>query len=360
MTNEEMHEEFFARLSKEQAAYKENLLSQPLEEILDCAREYCMRDDILCLMETAELSEQQISAMLRNHVTLADLCKVCQDHGTSYMDHLRDVVEAHANSILREEKKLTSRPVYRYPFEYAQEHGELEEYRLSRRINMSCKNAMEEAINGHYRDNSLNTKAAVQQVVDIYGYERVLYILALTIKHKDWDGRFSTANKQWAQAQPVFEDTSGSWDRNVDLVIDQTHPGLVDLFAKEARHEFLLTQPLSEEDIYAEAVRIMDKLSTYPSPNSPNGTHFMAQVSDDFLYRARGQQTSRLARYFPFQSFTLSRLKDQKGLYAMIRKDEDRSKPLREVKPSIRGKLQEKPSERTSPKNSAKSKQTER
>lgn len=358
MTTEEMHEEFFARLSKEQMAYKENLLSQPVEEILDCAREYCMRDDILCLMENAELSEPQVSAMLRNHVTLADLCKVCQDHGSSYMDHLRDVVEAHANSIRREEKKLTSRPVYRYPFEYAQEHGELEEYRLSRRINMSCKIAMEEAINGHYRDNSLNTKAAVQQVVDIYGYERVLYILALTIKHKDWDGRFSAANKQWAQAQPVFEDTSGSWDRNVDLVIDQTHPGLVDMFAKEARHAFLLTQPLSEEDIYAEAIRIMDKLSSCPTPNSPNGTHFMVQVSDDFLYRARGQQTTKLARYFPFQSFTLSRLKDQKGLYALIRKDEDRTKPLREWKTSVRGKLQNAP-KKNSPNVSAHSREQE-
>lgn len=263
------------------------------------------------------------------------------------------------NDIQQEVKKLTSWPVYRYPFEYAQEHGELEEYRLSRRINMSCKNTIEEAIHDHYRDNSLNTKAAVQQVVDIYGFERVLYVLALTIKHKDWDGRFSNANKQWAQTQPVFEDTSGSSDRNVDLVIDQAHPGLVDLFAKEAPHEYLLTQPLSEEDVYAEAVRIMGKLSAYPSPNSPSGTHFMAQVSDDFLYRARGQQTSKLARYFPFQSFTLSNLKDRKGLFAIISKNEDRSKSLRPFKPSIRKKLKESP-KINSPNNSANFREQER
>ena len=239
--------------------------------------------------------------------------------------------------------EIRSAEVYRYPFDYAKEQGETERYRLSRKISMNCKKAIEKAIGDHYSGCSLNSKEAVRQVVDVYGYERVLYLLALTIKHKNWDGRFSNANKQWAQSQLVFKDISDNWDRNAYLVIDQAHPGLVDLFAKEARHEYLLTQPLSEEDIYAEAVRIMGKLSAYPSPNSPNGTHYMAQVSDDFLYRARGQQATKLARYFPFQSFTLSNLKDRKGLFAMISKDEDRTKSLRPFKPSIRKKLKESP-----------------
>ena len=63
-----------------------------------------------------------------------------------------------------------------------------------------------------------------------------------------------------------------------------------------------------------------------------SGTHYTVQVSDDFMYRARGQQTSKLSRYMPFQSFALSRREDKK-LYATISADVDRTKPLRTVKP---------------------------
>ena len=43
----------------------------------------------------------------------------------------------------------------------------------------------------------------------------------------------------------------------------------------------------------------------------------------------------------PFQSLALSTLNDRKGVYALITKDEDRSKPLILRKPSVRKKLQE-------------------
>ena len=256
-------------------------------------------------------------------------------------------------------KELREIPVYLYPASYARENNEMDTYRASRKACIACKEAIEKAVIENYRDDILNHDAA-KQVVETFGFERTMYVLAVTIRHKDWDGRFSKSNKKWAETQPVFEDLNGAWDSTGAYVVDKCHPGLTNLFIDQVRHDYLLTQPLTEQDIQAEANRILKGFQSYSTPNSPNGKHYMVQVSDDFMYRARGQQTSKLSRYMPFQSFALSRLKDKKGLYAMISKSEDRFKPLREVKPSVRGRLQEKSPQRTSPNNSAKLKEPER
>ena len=256
-------------------------------------------------------------------------------------------------------QELRDLPVYRYPASYARENNEMDTYRASRRACIACKEAIEKAIIDNYRDNILSP-AAAKQVVETYGFERTMYVLAVTVRHKDWDGRFSRSNKEWAQTQSVFEDLTGAWDSTGAYVVDKCHPGLTNLFIDNVRHEYLLTQPLTEQDIQAEASRILNGFRSFSAPNSPSGTHYMVKVSDDFMFRVRGQQMSKLSRYMPFQSFTLSHLKERKGLYAMISKSEDRSKPLREVKPSVRGKLQEKALQRTSPNNSAKLKAEER
>ena len=137
--------------------------------------------------------------------------------------------------------------------------------------------AIEKAVNGHYGDNRLDTRAAVREVVKQFGYERTLYVLAVTVKHKEHDGRISRANKDWARTVPVFEnpDTWGH-DRNVYFVVDQCHPGLTDLFVTAARHEHLLSLPLKAADIKAEALNILCQFQDAREPNSPGGTHFMA------------------------------------------------------------------------------------
>ncbi len=234
-------------------------------------------------------------------------------------------------------------PVYKYPGEYARENGELELYRASNRANIACKEAIEAAISEHYYDNRLH-KEAVSQVVEQFGFERTLYVMANTIRHKDWDMRFSADNKQWAQTIPVFEnpDAWGS-DRNIYFVVDK-HSGLADLFTQIARHEYLLTQPLSKNEIRYEAAKLLDRLQSEREPNSPSGTHFMAQISPDFLQRASSKDTQKLLGHLPFPSAALSTLNDRKGVFLFVSKEENRSLPLRERKPSVREKLQ-KPTE---------------
>lgn len=219
--------------------------------------------------------------------------------------------------------------VYQHSFDYAQKNDELELYHASYKANVACKEAIETAIAEHYYDNRLNA-GAVKQVVDQFGYDRMFYVLANTVQQKDDDGRISRDNKEWAKTIPVFKDGDGMGsDRRWYFVVDQCNPGLTDLFLKQARHEYLLSLPLTRQDVEKEAGLILKKLQSEREPNSPGGTHYMAQISPDFLTRASTKDQDRLFDMLPFQSLTISSLKDRKGLFAFISKDESRNCPLR-------------------------------
>lgn len=114
---------------------------------------------------------------------------------------------------------------------------------------------------------------------------------------------------------------------------------MIDAFVSAARHEHLLSRPLKRDDIKREALNILSKFQNAQEPNSPNGTHYMAQVSPDFLARAKTKDHDRLMAMLPFQS--LSTLEGRKGIYALISKDENRFQKLQLRKPSVRRKLQE-------------------
>lgn len=237
-------------------------------------------------------------------------------------------------------------PVYRYPVVYARENNELEQYRASHKANVACKDAIETAIRDNYRDNCLGSDTA-KQVIAEFGFDRTLYVLANTVREKDWDGRIDRKNKDWARTIPVFDDENGFGNnRNLEFIVDRAHPGLVDLFINQARREYLLTQSLTKEDIQEEAARLLRRLQSEHEPNSSSGTHFMAQISPDFLIRASTKDHDQLFALLPFKSLTFSTLKDRKGIFAFIQKDENRNQPLRLRKPSVKKQLQAKPTER--------------
>ena len=76
-----------------------------------------------------------------------------------------------------------------------------------------------------------------------FGYDRMFYVLANTVRQKDWDGRISRDNKAWTKIIPVYENPDGfGYDRNVYFVVDRSHPGLTDLFLTQARREYALAQ----------------------------------------------------------------------------------------------------------------------
>lgn len=339
--NEALQQSLYDKLSREQDKYRDWLKGQPPEEILHHSYEYTVREDILMSMEELTLSEAETRALLLSPSPMAILYDKFSDLETGYMDTIRDSIEDTAKD---EAKKLRELPVYPYPADHARENGELDAYRASFRANVSCKDAIEAAIRDNYHDNRLDT-AAVGQVAEQFGQERMLYVLAATVRHFDYDGRISRDNKRWANTIPVYESKDGmDSDRSVQFVVC-SHPGLTDLFLTGARRE----QPLTADEIKAEAARLLGKLQEPAQPNSPGGTHFMAEVSRDFMERAGAKDTAALQKLLPFRSLALSNLKDRKGVFAIISKEEDRTQPLRSRKPSVRSKLQQASAEQKQP-----------
>ena len=163
-------------------------------------------------------------------------------------------------------EQLVQAPLYLQTAAYAREHDELPEFRASNKANIACKEAIEKAINGNYRDNCLDSKSAFAQVAEMFGTERPKYVLAVTVRQKDWDGRISHENKAWAKTVPVADnqDAFGS-DRNCYFVVDQAHTGLVDLLVTYARKQFA-----AEKDAPVKKPSVLDKLQNAPSvPKSP-------------------------------------------------------------------------------------------
>ena len=73
-------------------------------------------------------------------------------------------------------------------------------------------------------------------VLKRFGVERTCYVLAATVQDKDWDGRISTENKEWAKGFDIPQDktawNSASYRR---FVVGNVHPGLIDLFVNQVR-----------------------------------------------------------------------------------------------------------------------------
>ena len=264
MTNGERNTALYQKMFAEQEKFRDWLKGQSPEEILNHAYEYTVREDILLSLEYHDLSDAQADALMKSLSPLADVFQDFEKLETSHMETVWDCLEGRADTLLEEQRRtLRETPVYPYPASYTHEHGELNQYRTSNEANMACKKAIEGAIRDHYRGYSLDGKAAVTEVVRAFGTERTMYILANTVRQKDWDGRISPSNKDWAQSIPIQKNPD-AWggDQNVYLIVN-SHPGLTDLFVNAFRKE------LCRQQEKAVKPSVLDKLQNQPVKNSP-------------------------------------------------------------------------------------------
>lgn len=230
MTNEELNTKLYEKLFAEQENFKGWLLTQPPEEILNHAYEYTIREDILISMEYNDLTDEQASALLQSPSPLADIFKDFEKIEGDHMETVRGCIENRADKEIEKQREaLRNLPVYLASATFARENGELDVYRASNRANMDCKSAIEDAISRHYADNRLDTSACVQEVSDRFGMERIAFVLASTVQTKDWDGRISDSNKEWAKGIPALG--------KHEYVCSQAHPGLINLFVNRFRKE---------------------------------------------------------------------------------------------------------------------------
>ena len=116
---------------------------------------------------------------------------------------------------------------YLYPWtaEEARREEKIEIWRASHKTNIACRDAIEEAIRQSFDGMHLK-EDSLQPVLDEFGYKRTSWVLSNTLQMLKWDGRFSPANKQWAEKTFIPADLN----HNSDFVI-RSHPAVLDGFA---------------------------------------------------------------------------------------------------------------------------------
>ena len=108
---------------------------------------------------------------------------------------------------------------------------EVKLWRESFRENIRCKEAIERAISRDFDGKHLQEGCA-RSVVQEFGFKRVQFVLSNTLQEKDWDGRFSRDNLQWARTTFVPPDKAHTAQFCVD-----SHPAVLDGFVRFFRQE---------------------------------------------------------------------------------------------------------------------------
>ena len=375
MTNEQWNTTLYKQMLAEQEQFRDWLLAQSPQEILNHAYEYIVREDILLSLEYNDLTDAQAAALLSSPAPLADVYKTFDKMESSHMEEIWSCVERRADKMLASQiehakelinefcvyeyappadfsnlnkvciayttvgdgelplqvnvdlegykiereldgKPLDARqysslqeliknelecldfqelvavsddkirtaltaaekaatfaelPVYRQNAAYAREHGELEQYRTSRQANIACKEAIEQSIYQNYDGKRLLDGTAAK-VMQQFGTERVMYVLANTVQQKAWDGRFNFYNKEWAKTVDIPPNTdSFGFERNSEFVVD-SHAGLTDLFVSQARREAERSPHLSvreQIELAQEKAGKVEKKPPVPKRNEP-------------------------------------------------------------------------------------------
>lgn len=91
--------------------------------------------------------------------------------------------------------------------------------------------------------------------------------------------------------------------------------------------------------IETEARRIVREMKRHDTPNSPNKTHFMVELSPAFMQLAATKDTDRLFSMLPYKTLAFSKIEGRHGTYALIDKGENRDRKIRKPRPSIRAQL---------------------
>ena len=222
----------------------------------------------------------------------------------------------------------------------ASDFGELEQFRVSHKLNVECAKAIDAALTKHFDQDTyeLYSEPAAREVLEKFGYDRTMAVLANTVRHYSFDGRFSNSSMDWARTIPSLN--GGAVDRSCLVT---ANAGQADQLVDEIWYAHHVKQPLQEAEIKAEAKNILKQLQDIPEPNSPDRDCFLVKISSEFNDRARPEDFVRMIKMLPFSDPRLTTVHRQKGFFVVISADETRTRiqPLR--KPSVLAKLAAKP-----------------
>lgn len=147
------------------------------------------------------------------------------------------------------------KPIYPYSRREAERTGELNLWSESYAENCTCARDIDRAIADGYGDNRLDRECA-KKVISEYGYDRVNWILANTIREGEHDGRYSRENKEWAKRFSVPKDENFS---NMNFAL-RSHPGLVDIFTDLVRKAWQNLGLYEADQCYPEKMDLKGKI----------------------------------------------------------------------------------------------------
>lgn len=111
---------------------------------------------------------------------------------------------------------MPKEPLYTDSLRIARENNEIDKWRASLKANKACRDGMDQMIRERFDGMYLDSDCA-KDLCDEYGIDRVGWVLADTIQHRDWDGRFRPHNREWAGTIPIPtepEDHAGEYVSN--------------------------------------------------------------------------------------------------------------------------------------------------
>ena len=108
--------------------------------------------------------------------------------------------------------------------------NELDAWRESFRENIACKKAIEEEIRNSFDGMHLDD-SCVDQIIDRFGYKRIFFVLANTLKEKSYDGRFHENNLEWSRRYFIPADK----EHNYQFAVE-SHPAVLDGFISQYRN----------------------------------------------------------------------------------------------------------------------------
>lgn len=105
MTTEELNTKLYEKMFEEQERYRDWLLTQLPEVILNHCYEYTVREDILMSLEYHDLPDAKARVLLKSPSPLADVFTDWEHKETGYMDDIWQTVEDRARTEAAKQRK---------------------------------------------------------------------------------------------------------------------------------------------------------------------------------------------------------------------------------------------------------------
>ena len=108
-------------------------------------------------------------------------------------------------------------PVYKGTSADARKELSIDLYLDSKQWNLACKTAIEYILD---RNRTTNLKQAVKELLDDFGEDRVVFMIANTVQYYTYEDWFSKENEKWAGEIDIPENFNRGIDINSRYIID--------------------------------------------------------------------------------------------------------------------------------------------